>query len=288
MSTDQPAPDALRQMAFAAWAGAAPEWERRADDVDEAEAPVTALLVRRLAPGPGDRVLELACGPGGLGLAVAPLVGPEGEVVCSDLVPEMAAAAAARATARGLRQVTTAVLDLEAIDVPDAGFDGVVCREGLMLAADPARAVRETARVLRPGGRVALAVWGPRDRNPWLGWVLDAAGEQLGTEVPPPGVPGPFSLADRELLGSLLRDAGLADVVVEDCEVRSRHVDAAAWFERTTTLAGPLGQLVAGLPEASRAAMVERLRQLADGHRDGDGMDLPGLALVVSGRRPED
>src|SRR6185295_2765066 len=90
--------------------------------------------------------------------------------------------------------VSTRVLDLEQIDMPDASFDIVVCREGLMFALDSVRAASEIARVLRPGGRAAIAVWGPRDRNPWLGVLADAVQQHTGVPVPPPGTPGPFSL----------------------------------------------------------------------------------------------
>ena len=84
---------------------------------------------------------------------------------------------------------------------------------GTHVRAGSSRAAREIRRVLRPGGRVALAVWGPRDRNPWLGIIFDAVSAQLGRPVPPPGVPGPFSLADADGLAALLTGAGLADVV---------------------------------------------------------------------------
>ena len=99
----------------------------------------------------------------------------------------------------------TRELDLEQIDEPDGSYDVVLCREGLMLVPDPARAAREIARVLRPGGRVALAVWGPREQNPWLGVVFDAVSAQLGTPMPPPGIPGPFSLDDADGLAGAAR-----------------------------------------------------------------------------------
>lgn len=105
-------------------------------------------------------MLELACGAGGLGIAAA----ERGhEVVLSDVAPEMTAIAAGRAS--GL-PVSTLVLDLDRIDQPDGSFDAVLCREGLMFAADHAGAAREIARVLAPGGRVAIAVWAARERNP--------------------------------------------------------------------------------------------------------------------------
>ena len=198
-------------------------------------------------------MLELACGAGGAGLAAAECVAPGGEVVLSDVVAEMTSIAAARAESLGLTNVTTCVLDLEQIDQPDLSYDVVLCREGLMFALDPARAAREIRRVLRPGGRVALAVWGPRERNPWLGVVFDAVSAQLGTPVPPPGVPGPFSLDDASELATLLRGAGLANVVVSELSTPLRASSFDEWWTRTSSLAGPLAGMLAALPEEAAA-----------------------------------
>ena len=69
--------------------------------------------------------------------------------------------ARARATELGVRNVEFRIIDAESIDVPAAAVDVVLCRWGYMLMADPAAALQETRRVLRPGGRVALAAWDP-------------------------------------------------------------------------------------------------------------------------------
>ena len=199
-------------------------------------------------------MLELASGPGGVGLAAARLVAPGGEVVVSDVVAEMTAIAAARAAALGLDNVRTRELDLEEIDEPSGSYDVVLCREGLMFATDPARAAREIQRVLRPGGRVALAVWGARERNPWLGLVLDAVSAQIGAPVPPPGVPSPFSLGDAGRVAALLADAGLSDVVVSELPTPLRAGSFEEWWSRTSTLAGPLAKVLASLPEAAEAS----------------------------------
>src|SRR3954451_19046883 len=166
----------LRTHLHGMWAGVAGGWAEHADYVDARGEAATAKMLELSAPRPGERVLELACGPGGLGLAAAERVGPDGEVVLSDVAAEMTAIAARRAAERGLTNTTTRELDLERIAEPDASYDAVLCREGLMFALEPARAVAEIRRVLRPEGRFALAVWGPRKRNPWLGIVLDAVG----------------------------------------------------------------------------------------------------------------
>ena len=176
------------------WAAVGPAWGENAAFLDARGSGMTARMLELAGPRPGDRVLELACGPGSVGLAAAELVRPNGKVVMSDLVPEMLAIAEARID--GTPNVSTRVLDLDEIDEPDGTYDVVLCRDGLMLAPDPNRAAREIRRVLRPGGRAAVAVWGPRARNPWLGVVFDVVGEQLGTTMPPPGVPNAFSLDD--------------------------------------------------------------------------------------------
>lgn len=139
------------------WASVATAWEANADFIDARGAALTERLLDLARPAPGERVLELASGPGGLGLAAAGRVGPEGEVVISDVAAPMVAAARARARARGLDNVRARELDFEAIEEPDESFDVVLCREGLMFAIDPARAAAEARRVLRPGG--LLVVW---------------------------------------------------------------------------------------------------------------------------------
>ena len=236
------------------------------------------------APAPGERVLELACGPAGLGLAAAARVAP-GEVVLSDVVAGMTAIAAARAEALGVRNVSARVLDLESIDEPDDAYDVVLCREGLMFATDPGRAAREIRRVLRPGGRVAIAVWGPRERNPWLGVVFDAVAGQLGRPVPPPGVPGPFSLSDADELAALLDGAGLRDVSVGELAVPLRAASLEQWWERTSALAGPLTAILASLPEPAVRALVDRLREAAAPYAATTGLEFPGVSLIATAQR---
>ncbi|HEX8967223.1 MAG TPA: class I SAM-dependent methyltransferase [Chloroflexota bacterium] len=275
----------LRGQLRGMWAAVAPAWAAHADYADARGASMSARMLEVSAPRAGERVLELACGPGGLGLAAAERVGPSGEVVLSDLVAEMTAIAAARARARGLGNVRTRELDLERIDQPDRAFDVVLCREGLMFAPDPARAVREIARVLRPGGRAALAVWGPPRRNPWLAVVFQAVSAELGESVPPPGVPGPFALDDGDRLAALLRAAGLVDVAVAEVATPMHAASVDDWWQRTSSLAGPLALRLRLLPEARAAALRQRVEQAVAGYRVPDGLAFPGLSLIASGRR---
>jgi SAM-dependent methyltransferase len=264
----------------AMWGAVADGWGEHADFVDARSAALTARMLDRAALRPGERLLELAGGAGGLGMAAAEQVGPDGEVVISDVAAEMTAIAARRAAARGIGNVTARELDLEGIAEPDASFDVVLCREGLMFALDPAQAAGEIRRVLRPGGRFAVAVWGPRERNPWLGIVLDAVSEQLGAPVPPPGIPGPFSLGDAAEL------RGLLDAEVEEVSVPLRVPSFDAWWSRTTALAGPLAKMLAVQPPETIEAIRHRAREAVRSYETADGLELPGISLVASGRRP--
>ena len=267
------------------WAAVAPGWEEHAAYADARGSKAAEVMLDLTVPLPGERVLELACGPAGLGLAAAERVAPDGEVVLSDIVAEMTSIASSRAAARGLVNVSTRVLDLEHIEEPDASYDVVLCREGLMFVPDPAEAAREIGRVLRPGGRFAVAVWGPRERNPWLGIVFDAVSEQTGAPVPPPGVPGPFSLADAEALPRLFSEAQFADVSVSEVAVPLRAASFDEWWDRTCALAGPVARLLGSMSEEAAGAICEHARLAAHDYDTPAGLELPGVTLLVAGRR---
>ena len=285
-STIAERPKDVRGHLHGMWAAVAPGWATHAAYADSRGALAAARMLELTLPQPAERVLELACGPGGLGLAAAARVGPAGAVVLSDVAAEMTAIAAARADALGLTNVSTRELDFESIDQPDDSYDVVLCREGLMFATDPARAAGEIRRVLRPGGRVALAVWGPRERNPWLGLVFDAVSAQTGRPVPPPGIPGPFSLAERDRLTALLSGAGLTDVDVGELDVPLQAASFEDWWERTSALAGPLAKILARMPRPDIDALTARLRDATGAYETSAGLEFPGVTLIAAARRP--
>ncbi len=276
----------MRARLHGMWDAVAGGWRDHAGYADDRAAGVTAEMLARTAPAPGEHVIDLASGPGGAGIAAAHRVGATGRVVLSDVSPAMVAVARGRAAAAGLVQVEAAVRDLEAIADPDGTYDVALCREGLMFVPDPPRATGEILRVLRPGGRLALAVWGPRDRNPWLGLVFDAVAAELGRPVPPPGVPGPFALSDAAALARLLTAAGVADVVIDAHPAPLRAASVGEWWDRTIALAGPLAVIVADLPPAAAARLRDRAAAAVAPYASPDGLEMPGVTLVASGRRP--
>jgi ubiquinone/menaquinone biosynthesis C-methylase UbiE len=275
----------IRELVHVMWASVAESWGRYAVFVDTRGRALTGRMLDVSAVKPGERVLELAGGAGGLGLAAANRVGPTGEVVTSDIALEMTVVASERAHALGLENVRTRVLDLEAIDEADGSYDVVLCRDGLQFAIDPERAAREIRRVLRPRGRVAVATWGARDQNPWLGIVLDAVSAHLGAPMPPPGVPGPFSLDDADRLHTLFAEAGLADVAVTEFPVPLHAPSLDGWWAMTTALAGPLANVLTSLPDEATRAIRERANAAAGPYETAKGLEFPGVGLIAYGRR---
>ena len=267
------------------WDSVAPGWEANARFVDEQLALATGALLDAAQIGEGVRVLDLAAGPGGAGLAAVQRVGSSGRVVLSDVAAAMIDVAGKRASADA--RVSTAVFDQSAIDFGDDSFDAVINRHGLMFVENPAQTVAEAVRVLRAGGRYAVMTWGRREANPWLGLVLDAVSAQFGVPFPPPTVRGPFSLDTPDVLRSALRDGGLEDVTVEAMSTPMHAASLAEWWERVPELAGPLAIALAGMDADVRDAIRERAIQSATkaAASERDGIVFEGSVLIGSGHK---
>ena len=262
-----------------AWDAAAQSW----GSAPGSSTAITDRMVELAAPSPGERVLELACGTGEAGIAAARAAGGDAELVLSDFSPGMVAAALAAAEAAGVRGAQGRELDLESINEPDASFELVLCRMGIMLVADPLQAAREIRRVLRPGGRAVIAVWGPRAHNAWLRVVFDKLGELWGIELPPTEGPSPFALDDAGRLTDLLGQAGLVDSHTEEVEGPLAVDSPAAWWETVATGDGPLGQLVGSIATDQRETV--RTEAMAAIEPELQGGFLRRTALVIAGRR---
>jgi len=277
--------DGLRASLRTMWASVATSWGELAEHVDAQGAVVAQAMLDLAGLQCGERVLELACGPGGVGMAAAAIVGPDGAVVLSDIAPGMTAIAAERARNAGLKNVTTREVDLERIDYLEAAFDKVLCRDGLMLVPDPASAVREARRILRPDGRAVFAVWGPRDRNPWLGVLFDAITAQTGSPVPPPGIPGPFSLEAPGALGELLAGSGFSEINVREISTSMKVSSVDEWWSVVPSLAGPIARLLGSLPPEMNAAIRARVDMAMADFATPDGYELPRVSILGVGRR---
>lgn len=270
-----------RRTSYETWEAMAPGWERWRAELEEALTPVRTWLIAQLAPQPGDTVLELSAGPGDTGFAAAALVGEGGRLISSDFSPEMVEVARRRGAEVGLENVDYRVIDGERIDLDVASVDGVLCQSGYMLMADPAAALSETRRVLRPGGRLAMSVWGAPERNPWAsvgGRILVERGLLPGPE---PGAPGPFNMASEERTRALLEDAGFTEVRTDEVSVRFAFRDIDDYERWVTDLSGSFAMVLRGLPGGELEAIRAELRTAFEPYVTQQGYELGGVALTA-------
>ncbi len=263
----------------------APAWERHRRLLFEGQRPVSEWLVDQVDPRPGQTILELAAGPGETGFLAAERVLPNGHVISTDVSQGMVDAARRGVETRALANVECRVMDAHHIDLPEASVDAVLCRFGVMLMPEPARVLREVRRVLRDGGRLAYAVWGPPDRNPWLTLLVGAA---LQSGHAPPGDPfgpgGVFSLAAPEANRALVEPAGFSEVHVEEIAGAMRYDSFDEYWEVQSTVSGPLAVLIGSLAAEDVAAIKADLEPTLAPFRSGDALSLPSLAVGVSAR----
>ena len=271
-----------------AWNGAAGEhWAAEAERYDTMNAPFAARIVERLDPRPGEHVLDVGCGNGALALAVAPLVEPGGTVTGLDISGPMLAIARRRADEAGRGNVTFEQGDAQVHPLPDARFDAVVSRFGVMFFDDPVQAFANLRRALKPGGRVVFACWQDLLRNEWITVPVGAMLEHVPMpDLAGAGGPGPFSMADADRVREILGGAGFDDIALEEV-VRPMQMgtsldDALGFLQRSDLSAALLG----GVDAETRERVWESVRVAAAPFASADGLRLDGNAWLVTARRP--
>jgi ubiquinone/menaquinone biosynthesis C-methylase UbiE len=263
--------DAYRSESLESWGRIASGWERRREWLMDMTGPVNRWLVDALDPEPGQTILDVAAGTGDLGLAVAERVGVEGRVVLTDFAPAMVDVARRRSEARGVTNVDHRVLDAESMDLDDDSVDGVVCRYGYMLMADPAAALGETRRILRAGGRLAFAVWTTPDRNPWATVPRMALVQHGLVPAPEPGAPGIFAMGDPERIRALVTGAGFDEPDLEEIIFEFRYADFDDLWDALVSLAGAVAQAVEDISEDERETTRAAVMRSVEPYRTEDG-----------------
>ncbi|MEV4256727.1 class I SAM-dependent methyltransferase [Spirillospora sp. NPDC049652] len=284
---------AVKEAQRATWDSLSAGWAEAREVFERGAAVVTGRLLDLGGVGPGQSVLDVGTGLGEPALSAARRVGRTGRVVATDISPEMLRIARRRAAGLGpvAADVEFTEADVEAQGFPPGSFDVVLSRWGLMFAVDHVAAFTGLRRVLRPGGVLAAAVWGPAADAPVM--ALGFASLSSVLDLPPlaPGTPGPFSMSDPEDLTRELRAAGFTGVSIEETRVPFEFESVGAYVAFTRAVTPPF--LLArireryGSPDAGEAwsaveSAVARFRTRSD------GVQIPSAVLCVRAANPED
>jgi SAM-dependent methyltransferase len=275
-------PEEERAASRKRWESVAAGWESGGDAFYEGALPVSHWMVDRLQPQPGQTILELAAGRGDVGFLAAELLHPGGKLISSDGAEAMVEAARRRAAQLNIHNVEFKPIDLEWIDAKLATIDGILCRFGYMLCVDPEHALREARRVLRPGGKIVIAVWDVPEANPWLS-SFSAAARDVGLAPPvEPDAPGPFSLSAPGAVSELLQDAGFDTPAVEPIDLTFRTPTVDALWETQRALSAMMRTLLEGLSPADHYKLRDAAEERWAPYISADGsVSMPGRALGV-------
>lgn len=244
--------------------------------------PAQAEMLARVALRAGERVVDVACGTGLVSFAAAAAVGAAGRVIGVDISGAMVDAAQHRADALGVGHAAFARMDAEALDLADADFDVALCGLGLMYLPDPARAMRELCRVVRPGGRVGLAVWGERNRCRWAA-VFSIVEAEVTSEV----CPLFFGLGSGDALAHLCSEVGLVRVEGRRIATTLVYDDGDAACD-AAFVGGPVALAWSRFDDVARArARAGYLAAISAWRQPDGGYRIPGEFVVVVAARPD-
>ncbi len=274
-------PEALKATVREGWTVKSDAWNRWAEQLAELAARLNEPLIAAAEVAPGHEVLDLASGIGEPALTTARRVAPGGRVTASDLVPEMLAGAKRRAAEAGIDNMRFEIADMEALPFDDASFDRVMCRFGIMFCPRAERALAEARRVLRPGGRAAFMVWGPREDNTMFD-VVQTVAPDFVSAPPFAGELTPFRFGTAGSLAEALRAAGFAEV--EEHELRFAPTPPAGGPFWQQNLEMSFGTLLDALSTDERAALDAALERAFAPYLDGDVYRLEAHTRIGTGR----
>jgi SAM-dependent methyltransferase len=269
------------------WERAAPGWARWEPFLASWMEPATEAMLAMAELGIGARVLDLASGAGSQTLRAAEIVGPQGRVVASDIAEAMLSYVRENASGAGLANITTLAGAAEELDVAAESFDAVICRLGLMLFVEPARALAVVQRALRPGGKVAAVVFTTPASNPFMTRPMQVLLRHAGKTPPAPGQPGLFALGAPGVLAGLLRDGGFVGIEERIIETPLRTSSAAEALVMMREAFGAYRAVVSDQPERVQSAAWAEVAEILKEYETAVGFIGRTEVCVAAGVKPE-
>ena len=269
------------------WRESAKYWTKHSDTIHQMFAPLTQALIERAGIREGQAVLDVAGGAGEPSLTIAETVGPDGSVTCTDAVAEMVEAARANAQRRGLTNIQFQQCTPDALPFPENSFDAVVSRLGVMFFPDTLVAMREMLRVLKPGGKLAFAVWGKSEHNPFCYLVTRVMDQHVTSPAADPDAPNAFRFAERGKLSSVMTQAGAIDVEedVVTFDIKAPISPLQFWTMRSQT-SDTLRQKLAQLSADEQAQIAVEVEQAVQEFFPENRMKFPAQLIIATGRKP--
>ena len=259
-------------------------WKKWDELVMDFLKPMGDEIIRLIDPQKNDTILDIASGTGEPGLTIASKL-PGGKVMLTDLAEDMLKIAKENATNRGIDNIETRVCDVCELPFADNSFDAISCRFGFMFFPDMLMAAKEMVRVLKPGGKIATAVWNIPEKNFWVTAIMGTINKNMELPAPPPGAPGMFRCAKDGFIADLFLQAGLKNISQTEVAGKLNCKTAEAYWGMQTEVAAPI---VAALNKADDEIKEKIKREVFEklNHAYPDGnVVIDSSALIVFGEK---
>jgi ubiquinone/menaquinone biosynthesis C-methylase UbiE len=273
---------------LAAWETSAQYWNKHQALIEKMFAPLSRVLVEEAGIGPGHTVLDVGGGSGEPSLTIAVVVGQSGSVVYTDPAAGMVKSARAEAERRGLDNIRFQQCAIEKLPFADSSFDTVVSRLSAMFFTDVPAALRETLRVVRPGGVVSFLVWAEREGNPFFSVVTEILDRFVPAEPEEEDAPAAFRFAATGKLAGLLQKAGAASVTEREFPfVIEAPITVDHFWQLRTEMSDTFRKKLARLVPDQVAAIRYTVQKKVGSYFKSGAMSFPGKVLIVSGKKPD-
>jgi len=274
----------IREQQRASWNKFSPGWKKWDTLFMDFLKPMGDEMIHQLNLESDEVVLDIASGTGEPGLSIAPLV-KNGEVVITDLSEDMLEIARENALLRGIKNVETLMADVSQIPFVDNNFDAVSCRFGFMFFPDMLQAAKEMHRVLKPGGRIATAVWNVPEKNFWITAMLDNIKNNMELPAPVPGAPGMFRCAKEGLMEDIFRQAGFKNISVTEVNAKLNCGTTDVYWNVMTEVAAPVVAALANADEQQKEKIKMEVYLAINKMYPLQHIKVDGSALVIYGEK---
>ena len=274
----------IREQQKASWDKFSPGWKKWDSLMMDFLKPMANEIISLLNPKPNDIVLDVAAGTGEPGLTIASML-DGGKVIITDLSDEMLEIAKENALLRGIENVETIACDVSELPFVDNTFDAISCRFGFMFFPDMKLAASEMFRVLKPGGKIATAVWNVAPKNFWVTSIMGAINKNMELPPPKPDAPGMFRCAPDGMLAGLFSEVGFKNVSQSEITSKLKAGSTDTFWTIMTEVAAPIATALSKADDAMQNKIKREVYQLFQEKYPDGNVIIDASALVVSGQK---
>ncbi len=280
----EPQFEQIREQQRATWNKFAIGWQKWDCLLKGFAKPMGNEIIRLLNPKDAEIVLDIASGTGEPGLTIAKKLNG-GKVVITDLAENMIEMSKENAARMGITNIETVVCDVSDLPFPDNTFDAISCRFGFMFFPDMLIAAKEMMRVLKPGGRVATAVWNVPEKNFWVIAVSSSINKNMDLPVPPPGAPGMFRCAKSGFIQNIFLQAGFKNTSEQEVNGKLKCGTADVYWNMMNEVAAPVASALSNASETLKEKIKSEVYKVVNEKYPDGNIRLDSSALVIYGEK---